>query len=283
MKNKFTIKAFLIMAMFLMATTSYGQNFYAKLSGGYALGSASLSDEINNSSTVGSIETITKADLKIGTGGNFGAAFGYSFNENIATELGINYYIGSKSIAENKEEDQFSRDSYKLSFSGKMIMFSPTIVFSQSINGLKPYAKFGLIIGVGSVNTEMDFESTSIINPSAKEYGSMTSKFSGGIALGINSALGISYEINDRISVFGEIQNISLNYTPKQAEIIKSSENGVDNLSSLKTNERKTEFTDSYTTDWSKPKDENAPSKEIAPNIPFNNIGINIGMHINFN
>lgn len=271
------------MAMFLMATTSYGQNFYAKLSGGYALGSASLSDEINNSSTVGSIETITKADLKIGTGGNFGAAFGYSFNENIATELGINYYIGSKSIAENKEEDQFSRDSYKLSFSGKMIMFSPTIVFSQSINGLKPYAKFGLIIGVGSVNTEMDFESTSIINPSAKEYGSMTSKFSGGIALGINSALGISYEINDRISVFGEIQNISLNYTPKQAEIIKSSENGVDNLSSLKTNERKTEFTDSYTTDWSKPKDENSPSKEIAPNIPFNNIGINIGMHINFN
>lgn len=283
MTNKSTIKAIMIMGMFLMASTSYGQRFYANLSGGYGLGSTELYDGNNNSSRVGSVETNTKSNIKIGTGANFGAAFGYSFNENIATELGVNYFIGSKSSVENKEEDQFSRDAYTISLSGKMLMLTPTIVLSHSVNRLKPYAKFGLIIGFGSVTSEMDYESASISNPAVRFYGSRTSKLSGSIALGLSSALGVSYELSDRISVFGEIQNLNLNYTPKEGEVIKSSVNGEDNLSSLTTNERKIEFTDSYTIDLSKPTDENAPSKDIKPNIPFNNFGINVGISININ
>jgi hypothetical protein len=283
MKNYFTNKAMIILCMvFMVAHSSKGQNFYVKFSGGYGLGSSPDAFGMNNSSQTGNLETNTKVNLTLGTGVNVAGTLGYSFNENIGTELGVSYFMGSSSSFKSSYSGSFSSESYSAELSGKMLMVVPSLVLSHTFNRIKPYAKFGLIVGLGSATIKNDYEEVDISN-NDKDYGSTTTKLSGGLALGLNSAIGISYEINDRISLFGELQNVNLNYSPKQGEVTKSSLNGVDNLSTLKPREIKTEFTDSYTIDRSQNPDENAPSKEISPNLPFSNIGFNLGITINLN
>ena len=101
--------------------------------------------------------------------------------------------------------------------------------------------------------------------------------------MGLHRVRGISYKINDKINLFGELNYIKLTYSPKNSTLIESSENGIDLLPSLKTIDIESEYVESITTTvGAPPANVNEPKKDIAVFKGMSSIGLNIGLQYNF-
>ena len=211
----------------------------------------------------------------MGKGFNFGGAFGYMFNKNIGTELGISYLLGgtTKAISEytNKiiEPDgtttiNTGKGTYTLS--STMFRFMPSIIISSGFESIDPYAKFGFIIGTGSVilDSESDQNDTK-----------STWKYNGGLALGMTGAIGANFPVNDKMAFFGEINIVNMSYAPTKGEFIESIINGQD-----VTDDKGIEFVDKiYTSSEYTP--DSGPYQELKNTYPFGSVGINIGLRMN--
>jgi hypothetical protein len=156
-----------------------------------------------------------------------------------------------------------------------MLRFIPSVVIASGFEGINPYAKFGLLIGTGSFFMDGD----------ENDDGDITVenwKYNGGFALGLNSAIGAMFTINDNISIFGEIDMVNLSYAPTKAELTEASLNGVDQLPTMTTREKETEYVDSYTFDSANPVSDSEPAKEVKFKMPYGSVGLNVGLKISF-
>jgi hypothetical protein len=280
MKKSISTKTIIALAITLFTLNVNAQNFYAKLNAGFNVGNSSnLSSDFYNLKIDGTVRTYENVNLSFGKGTNFGATFGYMFNKYVGSELNVSYLLGSSTKVEDSEKTASSSEFTSSNYSAKMISFIPAIVITPGFEKMNPYARFGLILGIPTVSSKMESSYTEFgINGTSN----LTFKLNGGIAFGLQSALGIEYKFNDKMSFFGEINSINLSYSPTKGEMTEFKINGSDNLGNLSTREKKTEFVDSYTEDSSKPADPNAAAKALAPRLPFSSFGLNLGVIYNF-
>lgn len=189
----------------LSISTVYSQGAYINVNAGYNLkmGSSDILDLNNYKSNSNgySEETIHSS---LGQGLNFGAAFGYLFTENIGAELGASYLLGS-TIKANETYSDGSTTDY--SISANMLRINPSIVIAAGGEKLKSYAKIGVVIGLGSVNYEVESKDNGDIE-------NMTIKLNGGVSVGLTSSLGATFDLSDRLALFGELNMINLSYAP---------------------------------------------------------------------
>ncbi len=123
-----------------------------------------------------------------------------------------------------------------------------------------------------------------IIESDYKESGDVfktTFELDEGIPIGFQGSLGGLYKINDKISLFGEMDLISLSYSPEKGSYTKFEKNGVDVLSSMAVQSREVEFVDSFSTSATPPSS-NQPSKTPVVPFSFNSIGLNVGVQYQF-
>lgn len=278
MKTRITIKTIIALAITLLSINAFAQSFYVKLNGGYNWGIAS-NVIASNSNQVGTVNSYEKVNLSFGKGINIGGAFGYMFNKNIGAELGINYLIGGTTETSSKSSSFNSSSNNTYNYSSTLLNFIPSIIITPGFEKINPYAKIGMSLGIATMSNKNENSSTS---GSTTNTTNQTSIASGGLAIGLVSALGATYEINKNISVFGELNISTLSYSPTKSEITEYKQNGVDNLSTLKTRDKVTEYSDSYSTDSSSPTDVNNPRKSMSINIPFSSLGVNIGVKYSF-
>ncbi len=274
MKTKHLSTALIILIMGLLSNNVYAQGAYVTIHGGYGLGVNTQNGELLGlSNTVRSNNSITynKASYSLGKGLNFGGALGYMFNKNIGAELGISYLIGGKSTG----QDTYTNGETDYTISGKMLRITPSIVISSGFEGTEPYAKFGMVIGSGSVIYEYNDNDDGDI-----DYEKI--KLNEGLSFGISSTIGSVFKLNDKMSFFGELNMISLQYSPKKGEIIEATYNGTDVLPSLTTSEKEIEFVDSYTFNYASPPPDSQPDKEVKFKMPFGSFGLNFGVRIGF-
>lgn len=269
MKNLKFLSAVFVFALF--TSNLFAQGAYVNVGVGYGFSTASgnLEDFYNYSSSSNS-STREQVCVSLGKGLNVGGTFGYMFNKNIGAELGISYLLGGKSEA----KDDWSGGSAAYTLSSKMLRFSPSMIISAGLEGVNPYARFGLIIGSGKVIYEYD-ESDDGDKMIAKM------EMNGGLAIGLNAGVGALFSISDKMSFFGEITMVNMSYAPKKGEITEATYNGTDILSDMTTNEKETDFVDSYTYSYTNPPSDSEPSKELKQNLPFGSIGVNVGLRIN--
>jgi hypothetical protein len=279
---KKTVKKSTIIAcvMALFTFNAFAQkNFYVKLGGGYNLGSTATLDGPRNEIANGSVTSYEKVDIAFGKGLNFGGAVGYMFNKYVGTELNISYLLGGTTTTKSSTTISTSSSSYNSDFSATMLSFIPSIVITPGFEKINPYTRFGLIIGLPTMTGISEISSTFMGNTNTTNQ---TRIFNGGLAVGLQSTIGIDYKINEKISIFGELTSNNLNYSPKKGEVTESKVNGVDNLSTLSTRVKKVEFVDSYSEDNNVTPDNNAPQKSITPSLPFSSFGLNIGVKYSF-
>lgn len=288
MKNKNLFNLLIVSAVALCTSTiSMAQGAYLKVGGGYGFGT--------NKSTINSyflreflvetaqfslleqsmfnyennqIEVIKKS---LGQGGSFGIAGGYMFSKHIGAELGLSYFIGQKidsklldppssSIVEEKKANTF--------------FVNPSLVVAAGAEGVNPYARVGALIGVAPKI------SSTLTLTDPNDVVVITDELTGGIAVGFSAALGITYPISPKISVFGELAYNGLSYKPTQREITKVTENGVNKA-----------VTDVY--DFVKhPIKDIVPDQyfdkgfdadsELSHSYPFSSLGLNLGVQFNF-
>ncbi len=274
----FNVKKLVIAVVIILSTySSFAQNFYAGLNGGYNWGSASFASR--NSTQVGNITTYDRVQISLGQGVNMGASVGYKLNKFLGAEMGVSYLISSSITTENKRTSGSTSTTNTLNFSSTMLSFIPTLLITPGFEKINPYAKLGLILGLGTFTRKSEDISSA---PNLNSNNSSTRLYNGGLAIGLISSFGAAYKINEAISLFGEFNLINLSYSPTKSEITQSKENGVDNLSTMSTRDKVVEYSDSYSEDSSIPANPNAPRKASSESLPFSSIGVNIGISYSF-
>ena len=239
----------IVFALLFISVNAYSQNFYLKAGAGYSIGIAT--QEIYD------IQIGNTHDIKYGSyypGGNFQFGVGYNFNKNISVEVAGSYTLGSSHDFGLIYGDTIVSNLWY----ANTISIIPSIILQAPMEGFTPYARVGVVFGIPT----KFFEEKSTI-----KTGTLKFKETGGIAIGIQSAIGISFKAQDRFSVFAELFGTGMSWSPTQLENTETYSGGT--LMPTKTYE---------TTYTSAPGDNKLPK----PRYPFSNLGFNAGITYTF-
>jgi hypothetical protein len=102
-------------------------------------------------------------------------------------------------------------------------------------------------------------------------------EFTGGISLGLNSALGINYALNDKLMLFAEINAFVQSWAPKRSEITTYTDSGVNLLASMTTYQKETEYEKEYTYYYG-PQNPAKPNTESRFHLPMSSVGLQVGV-----
>ncbi|MCG9879533.1 MAG: outer membrane beta-barrel protein [Bacteroidia bacterium] len=273
--------AIILASLWFQANTGIAQNLYIKLQTGYQLSLNPLSgqDVVSNVNSTFTTSTYTSNNIGLGTGFNFGAALGYDISENLGTELGLGYLLGQKNEVTSESTNLNANNTFYNNTTNiytRMFFMNPSMVFKAGTAKLKPYARFGLLLGIGSINSEVNSES-STNGSSSKEYNKY--KINGGLAWGANGAFGLVQQVNEHVSIYAEVAIQTINYRPKKSEMIEAELNGNDILNTYSTRDKITEYTDKYTVVSSNnTPNPNKASQSARVNFPLSNVLFQIGV-----
>ena len=253
---------------------------YVSLNAGYGIGASNNSGEtferfdvFNGTQTSATSERFELADINLGKGLNVGATFGYMFNKFVGAELGVNYLLGSKS---NAKQTELSGDNLNSDVYARMLQLKPTLVIAGGFSKINPYAKFGLIIGAATKVTIENMEK------SGTDTFKSTQEFTGSSPIGFHGGAGLLYSLNDKISIFGELNVNNLNFSPKEAKITEASENGVNVLPEFDVEDLQVEFVDSVESNFLVPNNPDLPRKEPKTTFNMSNLALNFGVRYSF-
>lgn len=262
------------LAIMLLDNSVFSQGSYLNLNAGYGLSMSPQNlhffDFTNYTSLNNSI-TEEQIAVSLGKGVSFGGSFGYMFNKNIGAELGLSYLLGS----EFEVTRTFSFRTTDYTMSANMFRINPSIVVACGFEKVNPYAKFGVLIGSGSIMYTLDeFDNG--------DRDVMKVKLDGGMALGFTSGIGALVSVSNKVSFFGEINMVNLSYAPTRGRMTEATVNGVDQLPGWSTDLKEIEFVDSYTYDFANPPADTEPNQVLRQHLPFGSIGFNLGLNIRF-
>ena len=247
------------------------QEAYVNIGLGYGINAASQTMQYTETLSSDTIATYKGTHGSLGKGLNFGVSVGYMFNKNVGAELGISYLKGSQIKSTYTDYTYIFTNLQTLTTQANMLRITPTIVIATGEGTLCPYAKAGLVIGMIGKTTD---KYTDNIGSYAYEE---TRESSGGVAIGFASALGLKIE-GGHMSIFGELAMISQSWAPTKNIMTESKYKGVDQLASMTTYQKETNYVDSYTVTTT--PDQNSPRQNTKQYLPMSSFGINIGVRI---
>jgi len=261
--------------IFLISSNIYAQKAYISLHTGYSLKSSSQST-YNTTAKSNNSTSIEHVNLSLGKGVNIGGTFGYMFYNNMGAELGLSYLIGSKTKATSINAYDTTSNYYTkgdIDISSKMLLINPSFIIKSKFLNIKPYAKFGAIIGIGQFTTSESKYYNEVYNSSTKYL--TTTKFNGGFAFGLTASLGASYSIKESLSAFGELTYTNLAYAPTKSEITTYSRNDIDKLNTLNISQKNTEYVNKITNTNTSGT---TPTQKLKESYTYGSIGLNIGL-----
>jgi hypothetical protein len=269
----------LFMILMLATISVQAQKAYLRVGLGGALGVKPDLWGQTTQTNSGSTTQIVDESKKMGVGGGlpFVLAGGYNISKNFSLELGINYFMGLS----RKLEDTYPVNYHKYNVHASMLALVPALVLKIQMDKLTPYARMGLMIGV--MNSYVSKEEEYSGSPEKATNGMLTEstyKDKGGISVGAQAAMGVEYALGDMFSLFGEINVDAISWAPKKGKYTVYKENGVDVLGSMPTIAKEWEYVKKI--DSNDALSDADPKKELKYNNSFTNVGLVIGVKINF-
>lgn len=198
----------------------------------------------------------------LGAGINFNGVIGYQLHPNIIANLEFGYFKGFEGgfhayLAPNNDA------KLDITFVGKYAHVTPglTVQATTEEGKIQPYARFGLIIAGGSV------ESTQTPTDIPNLSGQAIYKYSGGTSLGFFGAFGAKKPVSDKMAITLELNVKSLTTTPQKLENLQNF-NGVEKAP---------------TQTFVKVLPPNAPdNQQLAMTLPFSSFGLSLGVVYQF-
>lgn len=266
----------------LLITKASAQGTYLTLGIGYGLPAVpAITATDNSSSSNGTATTynykIAHGNGSMGKGTQFGLAYGKMLNENIGLELGVGYLIGSNLTTKDASTSPSYSYSDASTFSATSLRFTPAIRMTTGSGNVRPYLRTGLVIGVGN-KAESSTRSSSTFS-GVTTTSEMDHSLSGGAAVGFALGLGATFKTGNSSSFFAEFGMIAQSWAPTKSVITKYTSNEVDQLPSMTTRQKETDYVDSYSSVGGVSPDTSVPDKELKQHLPMSSIGINIGWH----
>lgn len=276
MKKLFQLLMVMLLSIFITSTTN-AQGLYFHVNTGYNFNMSSQTIymefiDISNGSSGNNYYTVEDIFVSLGKGLNFGGTIGFMFSEYVGMELGLSYLMGMKTAAERTWHGGTETETETIS--SKMLRIIPAIVITPGLEGVNPYAKFGIVIGNGSINYE--YEATYDGNITFAKV-----KFNGGMALGLNSAVGVQFVFSDILGMFAEINMVNMSYAPTKGEITEFTDNGIDQLPNMTVSDKEFEFVNEITHSYeADPPEESQPTEMLKYKYPFGSVGVHVGLVI---
>ncbi|MDX1666522.1 MAG: outer membrane beta-barrel protein, partial [Saprospiraceae bacterium] len=207
------------------------QGFYVRAGGGYAW--EAMTNQFNNAdpneltmitpstetrvSSDGSTLTIEKIHGTLGEGYRYSGTVGYMVHSFIGLELEVTYFKGTETLIGSFDGPGFQSESTS-SIEGFDAM--PAVILTPGLEKLNPYARIGLLLTVAGdqeINTTV-FEANGAGPGTDLRIGAeaeVESEFSVGYA----AALGATYPLSDRLSLFGEAKFIAFTIESESASL----------------------------------------------------------------
>jgi hypothetical protein len=214
-----------IFITFFITANIFAQELYFKLNGSYGLTFSSnlyKSQEIDYNS-VEPRYFIKNVPVSLGEGNYIGGSVGYIINKFLGLELNISYLMKSKEFSYSSDyiyrlseygEPNYYRSENRLS--GRMLQFIPSFFFYTKLNSFKPYLRCGIILGIGDIKDKALYNGTY-----EKVY-----KYNGYLAVGLNTSIGVFYDLTRRFLIFMEISANNISYAPSKGKLENARING---------------------------------------------------------
>ncbi len=273
------VLTFFVGGLTLAQTTTQPQKnfFYTRLGVGASLGISYNLDLLYTYTSTGTDRKVTIDPLALGNGFTGVAAFGFSPSKYFSFEIGVSQFIGFPKIGDSVMKIP-GGSSVEVNVKGNMLSVIPAIIIRPGFKKIDPYARFGFLLGIRPTINVAAKASNLTVNPPV-EYKALRHYY-GGVAAGIQAALGVSWYVDSWVSLFAEFSFTSVNYSPKYSEVILYEKDGVDQLSTLTVKQTKTDYYGSLNPDEEIP--DTSPDKELRKSLPFSNAGFNFGVAFHF-
>jgi hypothetical protein len=268
-------KRYFILILLLISVYTQGQSFYVRAGLGAAICTTphlAFQSTYTDNGLSGTTE-VKKGGL--GDGLPMVAAAGYYFTKNFGVELGVDYFYSfTYKLVSNYNGDNATRKTH-----GSMLAITPALVFKFDLDKFSPYARLGIMIGVlNSIITKInDIEVKDSAN--IQHNYDMASKLYGGIAVGVQAAVGAEYALGNRVSLFGEVNLDGISYAPKKGKYTTYTLDGADQLPTMTTYEKSWVYLKKV--DGSLNNSSNEPMTFSLNNYSFANVGLIVGVKIN--
>ena len=274
-------KILFILMLSVMSFCAQAQSAYVRVGLGAAICTSPQYVHQNTYITIGGNQNTTET-IKAGQGDGLPifAAAGYYFGKNFGVELGVDYFQGFN----HKTVDNYNGSITTQKLHATMLSIVPALVMRLNLDKVTPYARLGIMIGVLSNGIYVQTMSGSPI--SEKGFfndgagADLTEKDYGGIAIGAQAALGTEFKLSKHFSLFGEINLDAINWSPKKGKLTKYSIDGVDKLGTLTTKDKSWVYETKV--DYTQTIPDSEPDKWLKENYSFANVGLIVGVKINF-
>ncbi len=277
-------KSILLVAAIALGTVASAQELNVGVNVGYGFGlPGNTLGQSTDADYVTGPQTITNFDGSIGSGFNAGLNLGYMFNENVGVDLGLDYLMGAN-VLMSETRTVIPTQTVTTSQYAQTSQFriSPSVVISSGGDGLQVYGRAGLVLPVFG-NTIATAE-----NDQAGAELDYAEERKGAFALGYQGALGVSFPMGDKISLYGELNGVNLRIKSKSSKVTRNNSGSTDNLPFMTESQINTNFvselnssSNSYETN-SAGYNTNAADEQLTSTTDFSALFIKVGVKFRF-
>lgn len=300
-------KITLLCGLLIASLGASAQGFYLDFNVGYGMGfPANVTGVKSHTDIINGKRYKTQSNImgSLGHGLNLQLTPGYMITDNIGVELGINYFLGSKtnmgetssSLTMNTGGMNFDNEDFsrrKDVASSNQLRIAPAVIVSTGAsNTISGYAKVGIIMPVfGSTIVNTNATNASIVSGEIqRELVEVKTIVNGAPSFGFKGALGINYNITDNLSIFGEVFATSLNVKQKNRRTVSYKINGNEIVESLPTYNTDIDFLGELTPESNNDddpslqnfKDVTSAKQELFQKTSFSQMGFQIGVKYTF-
>lgn len=262
---------------------------YISAKGGYGIKMSPYSTTTQSTDPSGITTYNSGPAIGMGDGLTGGLSLGYFFNQHMGVEAGAHYYGGKVTILDKTERPNSGTNSYasedKQVFRGMSLVVSPALVLKTDNDVLNVFAAMGPVVGIGSAfKLEISRTNQQLTAPNAYQEHTTEQiiEYSGGLSYGVRGTLGLELLLTEKLALLADVTYLGLNYSPDKSSMTRYEVDGKDQLASMTTRDKETEYVASYSNSGT-PQDPNAPRKSTKDAVmPFSNTAVNIGFRIYF-
>lgn len=202
-----------------------------------------------------------------GSGLSFHLGFGAALNGTIGYDVEFGYLMGKKYSVSDRYSDDFYTEAQDNEVKSSSFQIAPSLTLTAGTGNIQPYTRIGPVLAFTKLKYEdTQFDSYNDLKE-VREY-----ELTGGMSIGFKGVLGVTFNADQKVQFFSEVNFVSMSYAPKDGEITAYTVNGDDALSSIPKSDRKIEFKDKIDYD---DDDDNVALRE---RYTMGSIGIQVGV-----
>lgn len=266
-------RTILVLTAILVAHAASAQ-FFVKAGLGYNFSALSAPFVSENFDTAGNFTSSNVFNHSFGNGSQFQAALGYDFTENLGFQIGVGYGLTTKALEYTDISNGFT-NARTIQTKG-LLLLSPSFTLSSNADKLNLYTRVGVTLPLAGTTTNDLVRTSSTVQLDNK------TEITGRMSIGYNAALGTSFPLSDKLSLFVEANGTFLDIARDKLTVtsIYDKTNDVELIDTRDFIENNRVYVESISS--SDNQDRTQARKVLNENSPFSTIGIAAGIKFSF-